>query len=360
MADDDAGESGAFIVQPHAGQEPGEGAVERVSISVASLVADEALGFSLAVVAGHGGLSRRIRNARVQKSGLALAGHFHGVDPWRLQILGATEISFLESLAPERRADACAGFAALLPCAFVLTRGATPPQELIEVCTRTETPLLVAPRKSSTTINALHALLDERLAPQSRVHGVLVAIFGLGVLLMGRSGIGKSECALDLVMRGHRLVADDVVECSYRPPGSIFGAPAQLLAHHIEIRGLGILNVKDLFGVTSVCDRTRIDLVVRLSDESEASRGLDYDRLGLEERHFPILGVDLTEKTIPVRPGRDMATILEIAARNELLKRAGHHAAQNFREKLERALMGGAPTSAAAVPAIVAPEGGRT
>ncbi|MFI5302539.1 MAG: HPr(Ser) kinase/phosphatase [Polyangiales bacterium] len=346
MSDEEAGESGAFAVVPTRASQPAEAREsEHPSLSIADLLSDTKLGFELRVIAGDEGLTRRVHNARVQKSGLALAGHFHGVERWRLQILGATEMSYLDGLSPDARRRACEGFASLKPCAFVLTRGVEPLPELVDACRASSTPLLLSPKKSSTTINALHALLDERLAPHTRVHGVLVEIFGLGVLLMGRSGIGKSECALDLVMRGHRLVADDVVECSFRPPDIIVGAPAELLAHHIEIRGLGILDVKDLFGVTNVRERMRIDLVVRLSDETESSRGLEYDRLGLDEKYRDIIGVKIPEKTIPVRPGRDMASIMEIAARNELLKRAGHHGARAFREKLERALLGGTTPS---------------
>lgn len=318
-------------------------------VTVERLCADPALGFPVKILAGAAGLSRRILNARVQKSGLALVGHFHGLESWRLQILGATETSFLSSLTPAERAKACRGFAGLRPCGVVLTRGVRPSPELVEACEASETPLLGSPLKSSTTINLLHALLDDRLAPRTRLHGVLVSIYGLGVLIMGRSGIGKSECALDLVMRGHRLVADDVVDCSVRPYGSsidparraVVGEPAELLEHHIEIRGLGILNLKDLFGVTSVTARMPIDLVVRMSDAVDAAgHPVEYDRLGLEERHHRILGVDIPEVTIPVKPGRDVGGIVQIAARNELLKRAGHHGARDFQERLERKLLG--------------------
>jgi HPr kinase/phosphorylase len=324
---------------------PGDDVPE--GITVAELLADPALELSVEVLAGSAGLDRRIRNARVQKSGLALVGHFHGLESWRIQILGATEISFLESLDTEARTRACEGFAGLRPCAVVVTRGVVPLPELAAACEQTETPLLITDLKSSLTINAIHGLLDERLAPRTRIHGVLVSVFGLGVLLLGRSGIGKSECALDLVMRGHRLVADDVVECAQvRVPTvngpvqkQIIGTPAVLLEHHIEIRGLGILNVKDLFGVTSVAERIAIDLVVKLSDAADGIGGLDFDRLGVDEKHHTILGVDISEVTIPVRPGRDIAAIMQIAARNELLKRAGHHGARAFRDKLEQALL---------------------
>src|SRR5262249_42708160 len=171
------------------------------------------------------------------------------------------------------------------------------------------------------------------------------------LLLVGPSAVGKSETALDLVMRGHRLVADDMVECDYRPPGMVFGAAPELLRYHLEVRGLGILNIKDLFGVTAIRERKRIDVVVKLV---EWSKDTEYDRLGLDDRHHVILGVSIRELVIPVRPGRDMASILEVAARNELLKNAGHHAAREFFGNLEGALLGSERLSdeAAALPPV--------
>jgi HPr kinase/phosphorylase len=161
-------------------------------------------------------------------------------------------------------------------------------------------------------------------------------VFGVGLLLLGKSGIGKSECALELVLRGHRLVADDVVQCDWRPPGLVFGAPANLLRHHIETRGLGVLNVKALFGVTSVRDRKCIDVVVRLVEWDDMA---EYDRLGVVDTYHTILGTPIRELTVPVRPGRDMGSILEVAARNELLRRTGAHPALEFLGKLEGQLM---------------------
>jgi HPr kinase/phosphorylase len=208
---------------------------------------------------------------------------------------------------------------------------------LVAAADEAETPLLTSSLRSSETILALHSLLDERLAPRARVHGVLVDVFEVGLLLFGSSGVGKSEVGLELIMRGHRLVADDVVECHYRPPGMVFGSPADLLRHHLEVRGLGILNIKDLFGVTAVRGRKRVDVVVQLVERDLAD---EQDRLGLEERYHEILGVQIRELLIQVRPGRDIASILEIAARNELLKQAGHHPAREFFGRLEGALMG--------------------
>ena len=326
-------------------------------VSVRSLMADPGLGLELNLIAGEAGLDRPIRNSRIQKSGLALVGHFHGIVPTRVQILGQTELSFLHRLSPEDRRRSLRGFFRLGLCCVILTQGmrhheegsgvgVMPVPELVECAEETGTPLLLAQDRSSVTISALHGYLDDRLAPRVRMHGVLVDVFGVGLLLLGSSAIGKSESALDLVMRGHRLVADDVVECDYRPPGMVFGAAAELLRHHLEVRGLGILNIKDLFGVTAIRERKRIDVVVKLV---EWSRDTEYDRLGLDDRFFSILGVKVRELIIPVRPGRDMASILEVAARNELLKNAGHHAAREFFGNLEGALMNERPSDASSL-----------
>lgn len=332
---------------------------ERPAITVREMLADPGIGIQLTLLAGEAGLSRQVLHTRIQKSGLALVGHFHGIVAPRLQILGQTELSFLQRLSRQERLSSLRGFFSLVLSCVILTQGdqpfdahgsgvgVLPVPELLECAEESGTPLLLSAARSSTTIAALHALLDDRLAPRVRLHGVLVDVFGVGLLLMGSSAIGKSECALDLVMRGHRLVADDIVECDSRPPGMIFGGPAELLRYHLEVRGLGILNVKDLFGVTSIRERKRIDVVVRLV---EWSRDTEYDRLGLDERFHTILGVKIRELVIPVRPGRDMASILEVAARNELLKNAGYHAAREFFGKLEGKLLGEGPSDESAMP----------
>lgn len=305
-------------------------------LTVRALLDDPALSIALTPLAG-ADTERTIEHTRIQKSGLALVGHFHGIVPARIQILGQTELSYLVQLGPEARRSALAGFFGLnLSCVVVtqerpgvdaLGQGYEAVPELCAAAEASGTPLLLSSVRSSVTITELHALLDDRLAPRTRLHGVLVDVFGVGLLLMGASAIGKSESALDLVMRGHRLVADDVVECDFRPPGMVFGAAAELLRNHLEVRGLGILNVKDLFGVTATRARKRIDVIVRLV---EWSKDTDYDRLGLDDRFCDILGVAIRELVVPVRPGRDMASILEVAARNELLKSAGHHAAREL------------------------------
>jgi len=305
-------------------------------LTVRALLDDPALGLTVRLVAGAGGLEREITHPRIQKSGLAMVGHLHGLHPNRVQVLGETEMSYAETLNAEGQGSAARLlFSPGLACVLV-TRGVEPPRAFRDEAERTSTPLVVCAERSSSAITALHTLLDERLAPRSRIHGVLVDVFEVGVLLLGESGIGKSECALELVLSGHRLVADDVIECDFRPPGMIFGQSAALLRHHIEVRGLGILNIKDLYGVTAIRERKRIDLVVKL--ELEQADGA-FDRIGLDDHHQEILGVPIREVSLPVRPGRNMSSIIEIAARNELLRHAGHHPARELVQRIENGLI---------------------
>lgn len=303
-----------------------------VDVTVAELLEDARLSVKLTRLAGESGLGRPIRHPRVQKSGLALAGHYYGVVPARVQVLGETELSYLDTLTPEQRGEAARGFFSLGLSCVVLTRREEAPRAIVQAAEATGTPLLMSEARSSRTINALHTLLDEKLAPSTSLHGVLVDVFGIGLLLLGKSGIGKSECAVELVLRGHRLVADDVVRCEWRPPGMVFGAPADVLRHHVEVRGLGLLNIKDLFGVTAVRERKRIDMIVRLDEWDETKK---YDRLGVDDEHESILGTPIRLVTVPVRPGRDMGAMLEMAARNELLRRAGKHSARELLARLE-------------------------
>lgn len=308
------------------------------TIAVRELVADSRLGLTILSMAGLSGRDAIIDHNRIQRVGLALAGHFHGVVPPRVQVCGETEMSFLRGMTAERRAAALDAYLALKVCCLVVTCGFDLPVELVEAAERRSVTVLCCKEKTGPAIQAIETLLDERLAPRTQVHGVLVDVFGVGMLLLGKSGVGKSECALDLVLRGHRLVADDIVLVDYRPPGHLFGAPAGILRHHIEVRGLGILNIKTLFGVTAVRDRKRIDVVARLvSNPDEA----EQDRLGVDDRFFDLLNARVREIVLPVRPGRDMAAILEIAARDELSRRAGHYSAREFYDNIERSLRQG-------------------
>lgn len=306
-----------------------------VAVQVRSIVEHPDLRDRLVLHAGAGGLDRQVVHPRVQKSGLVLVGHVQGFVPNRVQVLGETEISYLESLSEPIREERVAFLCSLGISLLVVTRNVPPLPALLAHASASQTPLVGSPTRSSTTINAMHAVLDRLLAPRARLHGVLVEVFGVGTLLIGPSGIGKSECALFLVERGHRLVADDLVELTRLPSSAVMGAPAPLLRHHLEIRGVGILNIRDLFGATAVRDEARVDLVVELCPwrDDEA-----YERLGLDDQIMELLGTKVSRLRIPVRPGRDMGVLLEMAARNHLLKREGVHGARRFAERLEREL----------------------
>jgi len=303
--------------------------------TVAELVAHEELAPLLTLVAGEAGLSRPVDHPRIQKNGLALAGHHHGMVATRVQVLGETELSFLEQMEPALRGARMKALFALELSCVVVTRGVEPPRELVDAAAATDTPLFVAAARSSRTIFAVHRALDRLLAPREQRHGVMVEVYGIGMLLLGKSGIGKSECALFLVERGHRLVADDMVVLTRLPGDQLLASPAPLLKHHLEIRGIGILNIRDLFGATSVWDEAVLDLVVQLQPWDDDQ---PYDRLGLDPLVEEVLGVDIPKLQIPVRPGRDMAVILEVAARNELMKEAGTHAARDFARRLSKEL----------------------
>lgn len=302
-------------------------------VPIGTVLEDKAHGLHFRLLAGKQGLDRLITHPRVQKSGLALVGHLHGLVPTRVQVVGETELSYVEKLDEAAQREAADHLFSARPSCVFVSRGAQVPEPFVAAAEATGSPLVLIEEKSSVAIMAIHTVLDEHLAPRTRLHGVLVDIFEVGVLLSGQSGIGKSECALELVMRGHRLVADDIVECDYRPPGMVFGEPADPLRHFMEVRGLGILNMKDLYGVTSVRDRKRIDLVVDLELWKEDA---EYDRIGVDDTYREILGVPIRMVRLPIQPGRNMSSIIEIAARAELLRRAGHHPARDFIDRIEK------------------------
>jgi HPr kinase/phosphorylase len=218
---------------------------------------------------------------------------------------------------------------------MMITMGLDGPNELADEAARADVPLLRTALPTPVAIARLTNFLEDRLAPRETRHGVLLDILGLGVLLAGESGIGKSECALDLVGRGHRLVADDTVEIRCRGQAVLIGTCPELTRHHVEIRGLGLVNVTDLFGVSATRSSKRVELVVQLE---RWERGREYDRLGLDTATIEILGVPVPLVTMPVAPGRNLAMLVEVAARNHLLRSRGRHAARLLAERLERRL----------------------
>ena len=301
------------------------------SIRVAELLLDDASLLQLRVVAGRAGLDRALLTHRIQKPGLALTGYTEFVQKGRVQVFGSTELGYLERLGDETRTSAARGFTACDVACVVCTKGMAISTALVDACEQSGTPLLTTPQTTDVFIARVEAWLEDRLAPQTTMHGVLLEIFGVGALVLGKSGIGKSELALDLVQRGHPLVADDVVSIRRRGAETLYGQGHALMRHHIEIRGLGILNIKDMFGVSAVRERKRLDMVVELVEWRPDE---EYDRLGLDDRRFPILDVELPLITVPVRPGRNMGVIIEVAARNQQLKAMGKHSALEFQERL--------------------------
>jgi HPr kinase/phosphorylase len=218
---------------------------------------------------------------------------------------------------------------------LVVTKGLDIPPEMAAAAEEHGVPILRTSHLSSTFIESVQNYLEDILTAQTSMHGVLLDVFGVGILLLGKSGIGKSEIALDLVMRGHRLVADDIVDVKRRSADAVQGAGSEIIKHHMEIRGLGIINIKDLFGVASIRERKKIEIVLELVEWDPT---VEYDRLGVEEKKFRILDVEIPMLIVPVRPGRNMTTIVEVAARNHLLKLQGHHSAREFQERLNRAI----------------------
>lgn len=307
---------------------------DAVPLAVSALLAHPDLEKTFTLRAGQAGLDRVVAHARVQKSGLVFAGHLRGMDPGRVQVVGETEATYLESLKPAGRRKNLAAYFAREPALTLVTRGVEPLADLLDLAALTGSPVVLAEERSSVAIQQLHAVLDRLLAPTTTLHGVCVEVHGVGILLLGPSGIGKSEAALFLVQRGHRVVADDRVVLTRLPSGAVVGAAEPLLRHHVEIRGLGILDIRDLYGATAVHDEHPVELVIELCPWRDDEI---YDRLGLDDLRYTLLGAEIKMLRVPIRPGRDMATLLEVAARNELLKRMGRHGARAFVERLAEA-----------------------
>ncbi|MDT7808744.1 MAG: HPr kinase/phosphorylase [Acidobacteriota bacterium] len=309
---------------------------ESPSITVGAFVAGAPEHLLLGYIAGaRGAESRRLNTPRIQKLGLALAGFTHYVHEGRVQIIGQSELQYLGQLSTDERRVAIARLEFDKISCVLVTKGQTPPVELVEAAESAALPLISTPLVSSAAIIAVTEYLEEALAPRETRHGVLLDLYGLGVLIEGKSGVGKSECALDLIMRGHQLVADDLVEVRRRRPGQLVGNTPDLLREHMEIRGLGILNIRELFGVSAVSGPKQIGLNIRLERWKDAS---EVDRLGLEERVLDILGVAVPYFVLPVSPGRNLATLVETAVRVHLLRLRGYNAAERFVERHTRVL----------------------
>jgi HPr kinase/phosphorylase len=303
--------------------------IQQPAISVREFLRTAPARLELRLLAGErGAQTREITSSRIQKLGLALAGFTNYIHTGRVQIVGQSEVWYLGQLASEHRREAIRNLALERISCVLVTKDLAPPAELIEEAGAAGLPLLQTPLVSSVAISVVTDFLQQSLAPREMRHGVLLDAYGLGVLIEGESGIGKSECALDLIGRGHRLVADDTVEVRRVGEGQLTGCAPELLREHMEIRGLGIINIRDLFGVSAIWSGAK---VIGLSIRLERWGALkEVDRLGVEERTVEILGVRVPQVLLPVSPGRNLATLVETAMRVHLLRVRGYNAARDF------------------------------
>jgi HPr kinase/phosphorylase len=294
----------------------------------------------LRLAAGADGLSREITEREVQKTGLGITGEVDSTHPGKVQILGETEITYFRNQPPEhqgRMAELL--FSRSMPCAIV---GASLPlpSPMVETAGRRGIPLLVSDLTTADLIHGVLRNLRQIFAETTTIHGVLMDILGVGVAILGKSGIGKSECALDLILRGHRFVSDDIIHLDKRDPETILGTGDDMTRYHMEIRGLGIINIQDLFGPLATVVRKKVEMIIQI-EEWDAEK--EYDRLGLDDRRTDLLGVSLPTYLLPVSPGRNLAVIVEVAVRNHLLMRQGVFSAANLVERQAGRAEGGKP-----------------
>lgn len=304
------------------------------TLPVGDLLADGVPELSLRCVGGSSGLRRVIAVAAVERPGLALAGQLESLRAGAVEILGRRESGYLAQLPDQDRRALLERLSRAPIACLVLTHGATPHADMVAAADLGGVPLLLTSRSTERASELLDRFLEDRMAPSVTIHGTLIDIYGLGVLILGESGVGKSESALELIVRGHRLVSDDTV--TLRRIGSVLnGTGAEVSRYHMELRGLGIINIKDLYGVAAVRERKDVDLVVKLDAWQEDK---DYDRLGLDEKVYTLLGAETPFIEMPVGPGRNLSILLEVAARHHLLKRKGYHAAKELAGRIHDAL----------------------
>lgn len=298
---------------------------------VQDLVDDQALGLNLELMAGSKGLHRRVVVPEAHRPGLSLAGYLKAHARKRILVLGKVEIEYLRHLSSEVRTKRLQDLLTKDTPAVILGRNYRPLKELKHLCDAHHVPLFRTPMLTMTLLQKLTLHLSEAFAPSISLHGTLVEVFGVGVLIKGDSAVGKSEAALGLIERGHRLITDDIVRIKKREGAYLEGFGAELTRHHMEIRGIGIINVANLYGAVCVRDHKSIDLVVELEQWNDQHF---YDRLGLDEKYCDILDVPLPYHVLPVKPGRDVVLLLETIALNHRLKAMGYNSAKEFNAKL--------------------------
>ncbi|MGM8212576.1 HPr(Ser) kinase/phosphatase [Virgibacillus sp. W0430] len=287
--------------------------------------------FNLTLVAGEDGLHREITTSDISRPGIELTGYFNYYPKERIQLIGKTEMSYFLDLSEEEQIDRAERLCTDITPGIVVSNWLDIPETLMDAANYAGVPILKSPRKTTRVITRITNFLEVKFAPTTAIHGVLVDVYGVGVLITGSSGVGKSETALELVKRGHRLVADDSVEIRQEDYDSLIGSAPPLIEHLLEIRGLGIINVMTLFGAGSVKNHKKISLIIELELWNDHKQ---YERLGIEEETMKIMDVTIPKATIPVRPGRNLAVIIEVAAMNFRLKRMGVNTAEEFSDQL--------------------------
>lgn len=272
-----------------------------------------------------------ITSADVNRPGLQLNGFFDFFDRSRVQIVGKSEVAYLKQLGEAGLTAICDKFFSYKPPVIIVSRGLDPFPEMIEAAKKYKVPLMTINDATSSFMSSLISLLNVELAPRQTCHGVLVEVYGEGILLLGESGVGKSETAIELVKRGHRLIADDAVEIRRVSARTLVGTSPENIRHFVELRGVGIINARRIFGMGSVKMTEKLDMVIQLElwDKKKV-----YDRMGMDSQYIEILGVSVTSTTIPVKPGRNLAIIIEVAAMNNRQKKMGYNAAQELLEKV--------------------------
>jgi len=290
-----------------------------VKITVEEFVNESRSELRLEVLCGHEYMDNVIGSAQVQKLGVALLSASGGIHPDRIQVVGRTESDYLQSVDEDERRQAIQRIRKYEICCIVILQDVVVPEEMLQLSSEQRIPLIQGSPESDSAKISLW--LEERLAPRITLHGGFLEVFGLGILILGPSGIGKSECALELVLKGHRMIADDYGEITRRGDKRLFGEGGKVLKHHMELRGLGIIDIKELYGISVISAAHDIDFVVRL--ERWKADGT-YDRVGIEKSSMDILGVSLPMIDIPVAPGRNISTLVEVAARIHLLHRRGY------------------------------------
>jgi HPr kinase/phosphorylase len=306
-------------------------------ITVKELKDNKVYGLELEAISGLKGLSRKIYNPRIQKLGLVITGHMVYLHPHRVQILGNNEITYLRSHPEAESKSIIKELCRHDIVCFIVTRNLKVPDYFLIETEEKGIPMLRTKLITSVFIERVTKLLEEELAPFTTVHGVLMDIMGLGVLIIGRPGIGKSENALELIMRGHRLVVDDVVHVKKMGAIDLYGESPEMIKNLLEIRGIGIVDIGYLFGVSAVSDKKKIDLVVELMDWDDK---LEYERVGLKEERYRLLGIDLPLVQVPISSGKNVSAIIELACRNYILKKQGIYTAKNLEERMLKSMEG--------------------